>query len=84
MRRTKIYPNLRAYLEDLVRQGGTQGDFAAEMEMSEGYLSDLKNGLVRPSLRLAKRLSDVCGIPIESFLTDAKIPVERESERRVS
>lgn len=67
-KRAKIYPHLRAYLDDLGRQGSTQADFAARMEMSEGYLSDLKNGRVRPSLILAKRLSDECGVPIESFL----------------
>ena len=67
-KRTKVYPHLRAYLDDLALSGGTQADFAARMEMSEGYLSDLKNGRVRPSLALAKRLSDECGVPIESFL----------------
>jgi len=66
--RRRIYPDLRTYLDDLVRAGSTQSEFAARMDMSRGYLSDLKNGRVRPSLRLAKRLADECGIPIESFL----------------
>lgn len=65
---TKAYPHLRAYLDDLADQGVTQAEFASRMEMSEGYLSDLKNGRVKPSLTLAKRLSDECGVPIESFL----------------
>ena len=68
MKRNKVYPNLRAYLDDLGRQGITQADFAAKMDMSEGYLSDLKHGRVRPSLALADRLSRECGVPIESFL----------------
>lgn len=72
----RVFPNLRAYLEDQKRHGITQQQFAARMQMSNGYLSDLKQGIVRPSLALAMRLADECGIPIESFL-----PAER---RRVS
>jgi transcriptional regulator with XRE-family HTH domain len=71
MPKRKVYPNLNAYVEDFVRHGGTQAELAARMDMSEGYLSDLKNGRVRPSLLLAKRLSDECGVPIESFLLAA-------------
>ena len=74
--RRRIYPDLQAYLRDFKLRGGTQAEFAARMDMSTGYLSDLKKGLVRPSLSLAKRLSDECGIPIESFLP--------ANERRVS
>lgn len=71
-RRQRIYPDLSAYLDDLARQGGTQAEFADRMGMSKGYLSDLKNRRVRPSLGLAKRLSDECGVPIESFLVEGE------------
>jgi transcriptional regulator with XRE-family HTH domain len=64
----RVYPNLKAYLEDLARQGVDQGDFAAQFGISEGYLSDLKNGHVSPSLKLAAKLSEAAGVPIESFL----------------
>lgn len=65
---SRAFPNLRAYLDDMDRRGVSQKDFAADMDMSEGYLSDLKNGRVKPSLTLAKRLADRCNVPIESFL----------------
>ena len=66
--RKRVYPTLMAYLEDLNRQGINQGEFAATLGISEGYLSDLKNGKATPSLSLAQRLSEAAGIPIESFL----------------
>lgn len=72
MTRKRVYPNLGTFLEDLKRNGSTQAEFAERLGMSNGYLSDLKNGKVRPSLALAKQLSDECGIPIESFLTDGE------------
>lgn len=68
MKRKRIYRDLNAALADFARRGVTQKDFAARLGMSEGYLSDLKNGRVRPSLRLAARLSLEAGVPIESFL----------------
>ena len=68
-RRKRIYPNLAAYLRDLRRAGTTQAEFAARMGISPQHLSDVKNGARGVSLPLAKRLSDECGIPIESFLT---------------
>ena len=61
------YTNLKAYLEHLP-DGITQADFAARMGMSPQHLSDIKNGARGVSLQLAKRLSDECGVPIESFL----------------
>jgi transcriptional regulator with XRE-family HTH domain len=68
IQKKRVYPNLKAYLEDLARQGVDQGEFAARFGISEGYLSDLKNGRVSPSLKLAARLSEEVGVPIESFL----------------
>lgn len=69
--RKRPYASLSDYLDDLGRQGKTQADFAAEFGISVGYLSDLKNGKVSPSLKLAKRLSDECNIPVESFIVGA-------------
>jgi transcriptional regulator with XRE-family HTH domain len=65
----RTYPNLRAFLEHLDEQGTTQAEFAAQMKISEAHLSELKNGRTVPSLSLARRLSQECGVPIESFLT---------------
>lgn len=67
-RKRTVYPDLNTALEALGAQGVTQKDFAARLGMSEGYLSDLKNGRVRPSLQLAARLSEEAGVPIQSFL----------------
>lgn len=73
MKRRRVYPDLKAFLEDYARQGGLQSDFAARMGMSEGYLSDLKNGRVRPSLSLAVKLAEEAGVPIESFLPNCTV-----------
>jgi len=66
-KRKRGYPNLKAYLESLP-DGVTQADFAARMGISPQHLSDIKNGARGASLHLAKRLSDECRVPIESFL----------------
>lgn len=69
-RRSRVYPSLGAYLDDWGRQGKTQSEFATSFGISMGYLSDLKHGKVGCSLRLAKRLSDECHIPIEAFIAE--------------
>ena len=66
MAKRKRYPNLKAYLNNL--EGVTQAEFAARMGISPQHLSDIKNGARGASLQVAKRLSDECGVPIESFL----------------
>lgn len=67
-KRKRPYASLSDYLDDWGRQGKTQAEFATAFGISVGYLSDLKNGKVEPSLKLAKRLSDECNIPVESFI----------------
>ena len=67
-RRRQTYESLGEYLDDWCRIGKTQSEFAAQFGISVGYLSDLKNGKVQPSLTLAKRLSEYCHIPIEAFI----------------
>lgn len=66
MKRKRNYQNLRAYLADRRKRGSTQADVAAEFQISEGHLSELKNGRVKPSLDLAMLMKEQ-GIPIESF-----------------
>ena len=70
-RRRSTYESLAAYLADWKDDGKTQEEFAEKFGISVGYLSDLKNGRVGPSLRLAKRFRDECHIPIEAFLGEA-------------
>lgn len=65
--KSRVYPNLRAYLKARKRGGATQAEIAEQFNISPGHLSDLKKGKARPSLDLAMRLSEECGIPIESF-----------------
>lgn len=66
--RRQTYESLSDYLEDWCRIGKTQSEFAAQFGISVGYLSDLKNGKVQPSLALAHRLSEYCHIPIKAFI----------------
>lgn len=66
IRKQRIYPNLRAYF---AAEPVRQSEFAERLGISKGYLSDLKNGRVRPSLPLAARLSAEAGVPLESFLS---------------
>lgn len=67
-KRKRGYPSLEAYLDALGKQGITQAEFAARVGISPQHLSDVKNRARGASLKLAKRLSDECGVPIESFL----------------
>lgn len=45
----------------------TQGQLAAECNMSDAKLSLVLAGKSRPSLAEALRLQDVTGIPVEAF-----------------
>lgn len=65
------YASLGEFLDNWTEQGKTQAEFAAMFGISVGYLSDLKNGKVGPSLTLAKRFRDECHIPVEAFLDKA-------------
>lgn len=62
------FQSLAAYVEAQARAGRTLKEVAADLDLSIGYLADLKNGRQTPGFKLAKRLSDQLGIPLESFL----------------
>lgn len=68
--RQVTFESLSEYLAYWDSRGKTQAEFAAMFGISVGYLSDLKNGKVGCSLRLAKRFRDECHIPIESFIRE--------------
>lgn len=68
MKRKHTYPSLTAYVESRSRKGDTLQEIADDLELSIGYLADLKNRRQTPGFRLAKRLSDRLNIPLESFL----------------
>jgi len=67
-KRKPRYPALEAYIAACRDRGIRQFQVAAMLGMSHGYLSTLRRGKRRPSLAMAKRLADRCGVPIESFL----------------
>ena len=68
MKHKRVYPSLGAYLAARRREGVTQRTVAAELDISESHLSEIKNGQVGPSRKLLKKLSEECGIPLEAFL----------------
>lgn len=73
MRRT--YPNLRAFLD---ASGQSQAEFAAQIGLSQGYLSRLIRGLQQPPLDLALRIAQAARIPVESLVSKTdRIPVEK-------
>jgi transcriptional regulator with XRE-family HTH domain len=67
-KRKAAYPDLEAYLYACKKRGIRQFQVAAMLGVSDSYLSVLRQGKRRPSLAMAKKLSDHCGVPIESFL----------------
>lgn len=64
----RAYPDFRAYLTELKRQGRTQNEIAAALGISVGYLSDIKVGRYQPSLDLAIRIAELANVPIESLV----------------
>lgn len=68
--RRRAYVSLSDYMAAWGDEGKTQAQFAALHGISVGYLSDLKNRKVQPSLTLAKKLADECHIPIEAFIVE--------------
>lgn len=71
MKRKHTYPSLTAYVAERSERGDTLRQVADDLGISIGYLADLKNGRMTPGFKLAKRLSDALGIPLESFLEKA-------------
>lgn len=63
--------NLRRHLIDC---GWTQGDLAAEMEVSQPYVSQLLNGPGDPSFSTVERIAEIFDIPPEELLRE-KNPV---------
>lgn len=51
----------------LKREGISQNQFAREMGVSHGYMSELMHGTKRPGLRLALRMEQATGIPVREF-----------------
>ena len=51
-----------------VARGYTQSDFAREMGISAGYLSQLEMGLRRPSRALIQRIADTFGASLDYLL----------------
>jgi transcriptional regulator with XRE-family HTH domain len=68
MKRKHTYPSLPAYVRSRQDKGETLQEIADDLGLSIGYLTDLKNLRQTPGFKLAKRLSDSIGIPLESFL----------------
>ncbi len=64
----RAYPDVRAYLEEIRRQGRTQNEIAAALGISVSYLSDIKQGRYQPSLDLAIRIAELANVPIESMV----------------
>lgn len=71
MKRKHTFSSLTAYVEARQEKGDTLQEIAADLGLSIGYLTDLKNLKQTPGFKLAKRLSDSLGIPLESFLEQA-------------
>jgi transcriptional regulator with XRE-family HTH domain len=68
MKRKQTFQSLTAYVATRTASGETLQEIAADLGLSVGYLCDLKNRRQTPGFKLAKRLSDNYGIPLESFL----------------
>jgi transcriptional regulator with XRE-family HTH domain len=56
--------SLRAFFE---RTGRHQRDIAADVGISESHLSNIVSGKRTPSLAIAKALSQLTNVPIESI-----------------
>jgi len=58
-------------------RGYTQSAFAAELDISAGYLSQLEMGLRKPSRELVRRMADAFGASLDYLLgTGNAAPVE--------
>jgi transcriptional regulator with XRE-family HTH domain len=63
MNRKRPYPNLKTWRGHL-----TQGAAAAKLGISQNYYSRLERGVQVPRVRLAKQISTVTGVPLETVL----------------
>jgi transcriptional regulator with XRE-family HTH domain len=68
--RKQTFASLEEYLRAArAFEGKSQGQIAAELGISEPYLSELKHGKARPGWDLARKISTHCNIPIEAFIS---------------
>jgi transcriptional regulator with XRE-family HTH domain len=58
------YASLAEYLE---RTGARQEDVARRLKISQGHLSKIATGKVRPGFDLAMRIVREIGVPVESL-----------------
>lgn len=63
-RRRGPYSSLKSFFE---RTGECQRDIAADLGISESHLSNIVSGKRTPSLGIAKKLSVLTNVPIESI-----------------
>lgn len=69
----RIYPDLHSYFRE---NGDSVTQVASDVGCSIAHLSMIKWGTRQPTLALALRIAERCGVPLESLL--------RPSERRAS
>jgi len=65
--RRRRYPNLAAYI---MATGEPQMDIAHDVGISQGEISKIIRGLKVPRPALARKLSERCRVPIESFFRE--------------
>lgn len=61
----RIFKDLASYL---AQSGETQQAFAARLGLSQGYISQIRQGKRVPSLGIAQRIAEAARIPIESLV----------------
>lgn len=62
---TRTYPDLRTYLKGTRTR---QVDLAAQLGITQAYMSKIKDGISEPPLPLALKIADLTGIPLESLI----------------
>jgi hypothetical protein len=62
----RVYPNLHAFFRN--NPDVRMMDIADELRISYSLLSMIKWGSRQPRLELAIKLSDRCGVPLESLI----------------
>lgn len=63
----RAYPNLRTWRLDQ-RPQLTQRQAAKKLGISQAYLSLIETGMQHPRPQLAKKITDVTGVPLETLL----------------
>lgn len=60
----------------------SKSEFAAVLEISRAFLSQLLHGTRKPNLELAVRLADLTGIPIVSWVTTHASESDQQKKTR--